>query len=146
VSAENVLAEPAAPPPVSPAPRPTPPVNVAEPPRAAARTDQDAVRDTLRRYAAAYQSLDVTRILEVFPSLGRDQAEQLRRTFGTVTQYDVDIRDPQIDVQADTATVRATLARRIAPRVGNPVSSEVATEIRLRRAGSVWTIVSMAVR
>jgi serine/threonine-protein kinase len=122
------------------------PTPIAEPPRVAIRTDQDAVRDTLRRYEAAYRALDVTGILEVYPSLARDQADQLRRTFATVTQYDVDIRSPQIDVQADTATVRATLTRRITPRVGNPVANEVATEFRLRRAGSSWSIVAVAAR
>jgi ketosteroid isomerase-like protein len=117
-----------------------------EPPRANVISDQDAVRDALRRYEAAYRALDVNGILQIYPSLGRDQADQLRRTFATVTQYDLEIRPSQIDVQADTATVRATLARRITPRVGSPVASEVATEFRLRRAGGVWSIVGVAAR
>jgi serine/threonine-protein kinase len=108
--------------------------------------EEDAVRDTLRRYAAAYRALDIDGILQVYPSLGRDQADQLRRTFATVTQYDVDIQPSQIDVQADTATVRATLARRITPRVGSPVANEAATEFRLRRTAGVWSIVGVAAR
>jgi serine/threonine-protein kinase len=119
---------------------------IPESPRATAVSDEDAVRDTLQRYQAAYQALDVNGILLVYPSLDRDQADQLRRTFETVTQYEVDIRTPQIDVQADTATVRATLARRITPRVGSPVVNEVATEFRLRRSGGVWSIVAVAAR
>jgi ketosteroid isomerase-like protein len=122
---------------------PTPPP---EPPTVRPPADEDAVRETLRRYEAAYRALDVNGILEIYPSLGRDQADQLRRTFATVTQYDLDIRPSQIDVQADTATVRATLARRITPRVGNPVASEAATELRLRRTGGVWSIVGIAAR
>ena len=97
------------------------------------RPDLDAVRDVLRQYQTAYRSLNVNGILQVFPSLGRDQAEQLRRTFASVTQYDMEIRNPQIDVQSDTATVRAEVARRMTPRVGNPVANEVQTEFRLRR-------------
>jgi eukaryotic-like serine/threonine-protein kinase len=122
-------------------PTPTPESPPARPP-----ADEDAVRDTLRRYEAAYRALDVNGLLQIYPSLEGDQADQLRRTFATVTQYDLDIRPSQIDVRADTATVRATLARRITPRVGNPVASEAVTEFRLRRTGGVWSIVGIAAR
>jgi ketosteroid isomerase-like protein len=110
------------------------------------RLDHDAVSDSLRRYQAAYRALDVNGILQVYPSLGRDQAEQLRRTFASVTQYEVDIRNPQIDVQGDIAVVRAAVARRMTPRVGNPVANEVQTEFRLRREGSTWLIATVTAR
>jgi len=135
-------------PPPAPAtvPGPSVPTPVPEPPQVRPPADDDAVRDTLRRYEAAYRALDVNGILQIYPSLGRDQADQLRRTFATVTQYDLDIRPSQIDVQGDAATVRATLTRRITPRVGSPVASEAATEFRLRRTGGVWSIVAIAAR
>jgi ketosteroid isomerase-like protein len=123
----------------------TAPAPIAEPPRVALRSDQEAVRDTLRRYEAAYRALDVSGLLRVYPSLARDQAE-LQRTFETVKQYEVEIRSPQIAVQADTATVRATLARRITPKVGSPVVNEVASEFRLRREGSTWLIAAVTAR
>ncbi|HLG57380.1 MAG TPA: serine/threonine-protein kinase [Vicinamibacterales bacterium] len=132
-AAENV--------PAAPAPAP-----IAESSQARGRLDHDAVRETLRRYQAAYRALDVNGILQVYPSLARDQAEQLKRTFATVTQYEVDIRNPQIDVQADIAIVRAELGRRITPRVGNPVVNEVQTEFRLRREGSNWLIAAVTAR
>jgi ketosteroid isomerase-like protein len=119
---------------------------VAEPPQLRTRADEDAVRDMLRRYEAGYRALDVNRILQVYPSLAREQAEQLRRTFESVTSYEVEIRNPQIDVQGDAATVRATLARRMVPRVGGPVANEVQTEFRLRRDGNGWAIVAVAAR
>ena len=122
------------------------PTPMPEPTQVRPQADEDAVRDTLRRYEAAYRALDISGILQIYPSLGRDQADQLRRTFATVTQYDLDIRPSQIDVQADAATVRATLTRRITPRVGSPVASEAATEFRLRRTGGVWSIVGIAAR
>jgi serine/threonine-protein kinase len=136
-------ASPSAPSPVPSAAAPTP---ITEIPRASIRSDQDAVRDTLRRYEAAYRALDVNGVLQVYPSLDRDQADELRRTFETVTNYELDFRNPQIDVQADTATVRATLVRRVTPRVGNPVTNEAATEFRLRRAAGAWVIVAVAAR
>jgi serine/threonine-protein kinase len=138
-AAENV--------PVAPAPAPAPvPAPIPESPQLRGRLDLDAVHDTLRRYQAAYRALDVNRILEVYPSLGRDQAEQLQRTFASVTQYEVDIRNPQIEVQGDTAVVRAAVARRMTLRVGNPVANEVQTEFRLRRVGSGWLIATVTAR
>ena len=131
--------------PIAPAPTAAP-APIAEAPLARAHLDQDAVSDTLRRYQAAYRALDVNSLLQVFPSLARDQAEQLRRTFASVTQYELEIRNPQIEVQADTAVVRAAVARRMTPRVGNPVVNEVQTEFRLRREGSTWLIAAVTAR
>jgi ketosteroid isomerase-like protein len=132
-AAENVPAAP-------------PPAPIAESSQARGRLDHDAVRETLRRYQAAYRALDVNGILQVYPSLAGDQAEQLKRTFAAVTQYDVDIRNAQIDVQADTAIVHAEVARRMSPRVGKPVTNEVQTEFRLRREGSTWLIAAVTAR
>jgi eukaryotic-like serine/threonine-protein kinase len=143
VEGRNLPAAPA------PAPAPAPPpaqAPIAETSQARARLEQDAIRDTLRQYQAAYRALDVNGILQVYPSLARDQAEQLRRTFANVTQYEVDIRNPKIDVQMDTATVHAEVARRMTPRVGNPVANEVQTEFRLRREGSTWLIAAVIAR
>ena len=130
---ENV---PVAPPAPTPAPAPPPIAGVLL--RYTAAYDHDAIGNTLRRYQAAYRALDVNGLLQVYPTLARDQAEQLRRTFASVSQYEVEIRNPQIEVQGDTAIARAELARRMSPRVGNPVTNEVQTEFRLRREGGMW--------
>jgi serine/threonine protein kinase len=122
--------------------KPSPPTR-AVPATTTADTDTDAVLDTLRRYHAAYQALDVTRVVEVFPSLAREQVEQLRRTFAGMTAYAVDMRNPRVNVQGDTAVAHATVARRMTPRVGNEISNEVETEFRLRRTGSGWAIVAV---
>jgi ketosteroid isomerase-like protein len=137
---ENV---PVVPTPPAPTPAPAP---IAESPQVRGRLDHDAVLDTLRRYQAAYRALDVNGLLQVYPSLAGDQAEQLRRTFATVSQYEVEIRNPQIEVQGDTAIARAELARRMSPRVGNPVTNEVQTEFRLRREGGIWLIAAVTAR
>ena len=120
----------------SPPTRPVPTTTTTE-------TDAEAVLNTLRRYHAAYQALDVSRVVEVFPSLGREQVEQLRRTFAGMTAYAVEMRNPRVNVQGDTATAHATVARRMTPRVGSEISNEVETEFRLRRAGSGWVIVAV---
>jgi predicted Ser/Thr protein kinase len=131
-------------------PLPAPATNAGspQPPRAvptttARETDVEQVLNTLRRYHAAYQALDVSRVVEVFPSLGREQVEQLRRTFAGMTAYAVEMPNPRIDVQGDTATARAVVARRMTPRVGNEISNEVETEFRLRRSGTGWVVAAV---
>jgi hypothetical protein len=157
-----VAAAPPTPPPAasevaSPAPPATtnpPPVTAAAPERPAATTaapavvpsETQAVLDALRRYDAAYEAMNVSAVLRVFPSLGQPQIEILRRTFEGMNSYEMDTHATRVDVAADTATVQATVARRMSPRVGRPESREVATEFRLRRTGSEWVIVSVAAR
>ena len=150
--AENVPVAPTPPAPTrapEPVPIPVPapgPAPIVETPQVRARLDHDAVRDTLRQYQAAYRALDVNGILQVYPSLARDQAEQLRRTFATVTQYEIDVRNPRIDVHENTAIVHAEVARRMTPRVGSPITNEVQTEFRLRREGNTWLIAAVSAR
>jgi serine/threonine protein kinase len=142
-------------PPIVDLPRPEPPSTSAvetPAPTPAASPDQsppktpsdaDAILDTLRRYQAAYEALDVSAVQRVFPSLDRDQLEQLRRTFTGLTAYSVEIRNPRVGLQAESATVRALVIRRMIPRVGRPVANEVETEFRLRRTGSAWVVTAV---
>lgn len=111
-----------------------------------APSDSEAILETLRRYDAAYQSLDVAALLKVYPSLGGAQVDQLRRTFAGMTAYEMDTRVARVNVTGDAATVAARVARRMSPRVGRPVVNEVETEFRLQRAGAGWVIVSVAAR
>jgi serine/threonine protein kinase len=127
----------------APAPTTTP---TALPPEAL--TDSAAIMKILRGYDAAYQSLDVGSVLKVFPSLGSEQVEQLRRTFAGVTAYEMETRVTRVDVKNDTATVLAKVARRMTPRIGDrrPVVSDVDTEFQLRRSNGEWVIVSVRAR
>jgi serine/threonine-protein kinase len=119
------------------APTPLPP----EPP-----TDSAAIAKILRGYDAAYRSLDVAAVLKLYPSLGREQVEQLRRTFAGVTGYEMQTQITRLEVKNDTAVVSARVARRMTPRVGNPVANDVDTEFQLRRSGNEWIIVSVRAR
>jgi tRNA A-37 threonylcarbamoyl transferase component Bud32 len=105
--------------------------------------DTEGVMGTLRRYHDAYRALDVSALLQVFPTLGRDQVEQLRRTFAGVTVYEVEARQARVDLTGDVATVHALVSRRMVPRVGRPFSNEVETEFQLRRDGRTWLITNV---
>jgi serine/threonine-protein kinase len=148
-------AVPLAPPPPPPGPSPaaargadiaaaTPP---AKPQASQAALDAEAIRETLGRYDAAYEALDLAAVVEVFPSLDGGQVQQLRKTFAEMRSYVVDIRITGIEVVKDAATVTAVVARRMTPRVGAPFPpSEVENVFRLQRAGGDWRIVGVAAR
>jgi serine/threonine-protein kinase len=110
----------------------------AESPRAPSETE--AVLGAIDRYRLAFEARDIAPLLRVYPSLNPGQAEQLRKTFESMTEYQLDVRDPRVQVQGDSATVRTVLVRRITPRVGSRQSYEGETEFRLRRMGSAWQI------
>ena len=79
----------------------------------------------------------------MYPTLGADRVEQLRKSFETITAYEVELRQPRIEVNDNTAVVHALVARRIVPRVGRPVTSEVDSEFRLQRDARGWLIVDV---
>jgi serine/threonine protein kinase len=138
------------PPPATAAPvtssRTEPPLAAMPAPTRRAPSDSEAILDTLRRYDASYESLDVAALLKVFPSLGNDQVEQLRRTFAGMATYEIDSSISRVTVANNGATVLARVARRMTPRVGRAVVSDVEMEFRLQRAGADWVIVSVSVR
>jgi hypothetical protein len=106
-------------------------------------SETEAVLTALRRYHDAYKALDVSGVLQVFPTLAPNQVEQLRRTFAEMTAYEIETRQTHVDVASDVATVRAVVARRMVPRVGRPLANEVETEFRLRRDGRGWLITAV---
>jgi hypothetical protein len=136
------------------APAPSPPAASAPartaapvtPPAPAPPSDQQVIGDTLQRYDAAYEALDIPALLRVFPSLDQSQIAQLRKTFEGMASYEMDTRAGRIDVTGDTATVQATVARRMSPRIGAPIANEVATVFQLRRAGTAWVITAVKAR
>jgi hypothetical protein len=106
-------------------------------------SDVDAIIDALRRYEAAYTARDVSSVKHVLPSLVREQVEQIRRSFAALTSYEIEVRNPRVDVQSDMATVDAVVARRMVPRVGRPVANETETRFQLRREERRWVIAAI---
>jgi hypothetical protein len=113
-------------------------------PVAVAPDPQAVIRETLRRYEAAYESLDVGALLRVFPRFA--QEANLRKSFAGLSKYEMDLRVTRIDVNGDDATAAATISRRMSPRVGAPQNNDDTTEFRLRRSGEEWLIVSATPR
>ena len=110
---------------------------------ASTSSDQDAVLEVLRRYERAYKALDLAALQQVYPVLTRAQADDLRRTFAGMTAYEIEIRNPRVSLENDTARVRALIARHLVPKVGSPADSEVASEFELRRERDAWVIIKV---
>jgi serine/threonine protein kinase len=99
-----------------------------------------AIRDTLRRYTQAYQSLDSAAVGRVVPSLTPDQLRNLERDFANYRSYTVEIRDERVAVNGATATVSCQVVRSFETRNGVKGSNTVNTVFHLRPSGSGWLI------
>jgi hypothetical protein len=99
-----------------------------------------AIRDTLRRYTQAYQSLDEEAVGKLMPSLTADQLRDLDRDFSNYRRYTVEIRDERIDVDGATAKVTCQVARSFETKNGVAGSHSVPSIFHLRRSGPGWTI------
>lgn len=137
---------PPSPPQVETGTRPAPAVPPEATPPVQAVSETDSVLAAIRRYHDAYKALDAAGVRQMYPTLGPDQFEQLRRTFDAMATYEVDARQPRVEVRNDTATVRALVVRRIVPKVGRAVTNEVETEFRLRRDPRGWLITEVRAR
>jgi hypothetical protein len=100
----------------------------------------EAVRDTLRRYTQAYQSLNSAAVGAVMPGLTSEQLRNLDRDFSNYRSYTVDIRDARIAVAGETATVACQVVRSFETKNGVAGNHTVPTVFHLRRVGARWMI------
>jgi eukaryotic-like serine/threonine-protein kinase len=127
--------KPAAPKPAAPKPE-TP----RDPPRDPHAENIAAIRDTLRRYSQAYESLQSQAVARVMPSLTPDQLRSLERDFSNYRSYSVEIRNERIVVEDSTATVTCQVVRSFETRSGVNQAHTFESVFHLRRSGSGWTI------
>jgi len=113
------------------------PRDPASDPRAA---DLGAVRETLRRYSQAYQSLDGAAVGKMMPSLTAAQLRDLNRDFANYRSYTVEIRNERVDVAGPTATVTCEVVRSFETKNGVAGRNTVGSIFHLRRSASGWTI------
>jgi hypothetical protein len=105
--------------------------------------DSENVLAALRRYHQAYTARDTAGVHQMYPALAAAQLEQLRRSFDAVTAYEIEVRQPRVDITGTSAVVRGLVTRRIVPKVGRPVTSAVDTEFHLQRDSRGWLIVGV---
>ncbi len=131
---------PGAPQPPPAGPKPEPPVQTRDTPPDPRAADVAAVRDTLRRYQDAYQSLNLSEVARMVPSLTQGQRRDLERDFANYRRYTVQIKNERINIEGDTATVACEVVRSFEPRTGVAGSHTAQSTFHLRRSGAGWTI------
>lgn len=131
---------PAAPVPATATPEPEPPPVKRDPPPDPAAAEPAAIRETLRRYADAYQSLDAKAVAGMMPSFAAEQVRAIERDFASYRRYRVEIKDERINIEGQRATVTCQVVRSIETKTGVAQSHTVRSTFHLRRNGSTWTI------
>ena len=108
--------------------------------RDARASDVAAIQETLRRYAGAYGSRDVAAVRKVLPSLSVQQLRGLEKDFSDYRSYTVDIADPRITVDHETAVATSQVTRSYVSRSGVAGGRTMATTFRLRKIDGSWVI------
>jgi hypothetical protein len=146
-AARERRAPPVTTPPVTAPPITAPPATVPRPPvtappvpvqsEAAAR---QAIRGVLDEYRQAFESLNADALRAVQP--GVDHA-QMKAAFASVTAYAVKMQVQSITVSGSTATATALVKYEPKPKPAGKIRP-IPTVFRLKRAGEVWLIESIA--
>jgi hypothetical protein len=128
------------PPPAVPAtPEPSAPA-AADVARDARASDIAAIQEALGRYADAYRNRDINAVRKVLPSLTAQQLRELDKDFANYRSYQVDVVDPRISVDGDTAIVRCRVTRSFVTRNGVGGGHTVATTFHLQKTDAAWVI------
>jgi len=105
--------------------------------------EEQGIRQALREYEAAYESLDAAAVLRVQPSFTTKQADQLAKAFSEYRSYNLTIEDVQISLQGQRATVSTRVTRGLTPKVGRAQTVTGATVFLLEKRGTVWQILGV---
>jgi hypothetical protein len=106
---------------------------------------EDEIEATLRRYATAYEQLDVNGAQAVWPSV---DTAALERAFGTLESQRVQFNQCEVTVNRPTALAVCRGTVTYVPRVGarEPTRQSVQWTFRLRHTGAAWVIEATQVK
>jgi hypothetical protein len=107
--------------------------------------EQPLIERALARYVAAYQQRSLTALLEVYPSLRREERDGLQQAFAKDCRaYEVQFQSPQIallNAEATTAQVTVPATYICTPMVGQRQQrAETQDVFQLRKSGDQWQI------
>ena len=128
------------------APKPEAPVQGRDTPLDPRAVDTVAVRDTLRRYIDAYQSLDSSAVARMMPSLSAAQVRDLERDFANYRRYTVQIKDERINIEGESATVGCEVVWSYETKNGVAGSHTARSTFHLRRTEAGWSIARLELR
>jgi len=138
--AEPVRALPTAAPPaeITTLPAPASP----EPVRAAV-SEEDRIRETLRRYERAQNSLDVALYASVYPALTGERRKLVETAFRNLRSQTVEFEIQRIEVSNSRAVVQGFERRLAIPLIGSEQRDARGRVIRLEKRGEAWVISSL---
>jgi hypothetical protein len=109
-----------------------------QPALAQTATADAGVRDTLKRYSAALETLDAAAVKKVQPSV---PADNLAKAFKDMRELKVAIDAVRVlSVDGATARVSCRVTQTLTPRVGSKQTTTVTRVMRLKRDADMWLI------
>ena len=126
--------EPVRAPTAAPTARPRPP---------AATSEEEKIRETIRRYIKAQNTLDVDLYEQVFPGLSGARRQAVETAWRNLHSQQLDAEIRQIRITDSEAEVRVYEKRVAVPRVGSAQTDSRERLIRLEKRGDGWVIVRL---
>jgi serine/threonine-protein kinase len=124
-----ILAEP------TPLPTPAPPV------KAAAPAEQERIREVLREYERAHNTLDVDLYARAFPSFVSQHRQDLDRAWQGLKSQHLELEVRQIEVHGSQAVVRGVQKLTVVPQAGSEQRDSREVVFKLEKRGDAWVIV-----
>ena len=109
-------------------------------PSEAQGSEEDRVRDALKRYEAAFAQLSVSDVRGVYPSA---PADQLSRTFGDLSSYRlaVQIQNVAFSANGASASVAGVVTHEFKQKSGRETRASRTQTFVLQKQGKAWVIV-----
>jgi hypothetical protein len=122
--------------------RPPPAAAPSEPARNGA-SEQEKIREAIRRYERAQSTLDADLYTRVYPSVDR---EKVRAGFESLRSQTVEFEVQKVEIAPGgaSAVVRGYEKRAAVPRVGSEQRFNGNRVIHLEKRGDGWVIVSLS--
>ncbi len=124
--------------------RPTAPPAAAPPPPPArpVSTEADRIRETIRLYETAQNTLNADLYVRVFPSVDSSRIEQAFSSFRSQS-VDFEIRKIEMGPQGTSAEVFGFETRVAVPKAGNDLRVTADRVLQLEKRGDGWVIVAV---
>ena len=124
------------------APRATVPAPAPPPSARPAPTEADRIRETIRLYENAQNTLDADLYVKVFPSVDRSRIEQAFSSFRSQS-VNFEIRKIEMSPQGTSAQVFGFENRVAVPKAGNDLRVTADRILQLEKRGDAWVIVAV---
>ncbi|MGH9317612.1 MAG: hypothetical protein ACRD1P_10950, partial [Thermoanaerobaculia bacterium] len=109
----------------------------------AAPSDQERIRDVLRKYEHAQNTLDVNLYARVYPALTGDARRSVEKNWQGLKSQQLELEIRQIELNNSHAMVRAYQRLVAIPHVGSEQRDERERVFTLEKRGDSWVIVSL---